>query len=184
MVMHRIALVVGLLLVGGATLAASENKSDSKKHEKGFVLHLGGSRLGVQVLEISKEVREMLGAPADAGVLVNKVESDSAALEAGVKAGDVIVEIEGQKVADSRDIRESLADKDTGEKANLVVIREKSRKALTATVKKQSGLMGMHFPDDRFWTDEFGPGMRKQLESLQQRVAELEKKLQNLSPRQ
>ena len=181
--MQRIAVGVGLLLLAGAVQASSDDKPESRRHDKHFVVHLGGSRLGVQALEISKEVREMLGAPADAGVLVNKVEPDSAASEAGVKPGDVIVEIEGQKVADTRDIRESLAKKEAGQKASLVVIREKDRKTLTVTVKEPPGI-AMRFPDDHFWTDEFGSGVRKQLEKLQERVAELEKKLQNLAPRQ
>jgi len=181
--MRRIAVGIGLLLLAGAAAAASESKPEAKRHERGWVFRFGGSRLGVQALEISKEVREMLGAPGDAGVLVNKVESDSAASEAGVKPGDVIVEIEGQKVADTRDIRESLAKKDAGQKATVVVIRDKGRKSLTATVKEQSGVLGMHFPDDRFWSDEFAPGVRKQLEKLQDRVAELEKKIQDLAPR-
>jgi len=183
MEMQRPAVLFGLLLIGGAALAASDGKSESKKHEKRWVFHLGGTRLGIQALEISQEVRQMLGAPADAGVLVNKVEADGAASEAGVKPGDVIVEIEGQKVADIRDIRESLAEKEAGQKANLVVIRDKGRKTLTATVKERPGL-AMHFPDDHFWTEELGPGVRKQLEKLQERMAELEKKVQNLAPRQ
>ena len=173
--MQRIALGMGLLLLAGTARAASP--------EKGWVVRFGGGRLGVQALEISKEVREMLGAPPDSGVLVNKVEPDSAASEAGVKAGDVIVEIEGDKVTDTREIKESLSKKEAGQKANVVVIRDKSRKTLTATVKESSGMIGMRFPDDRFWIDEFGPGVHKQLEKLQQRVAELEKKVQDLVPR-
>jgi len=180
--MQRIALGIGLLLLAGTTRAASDDKSEPKKHEKGWVIRFGGSHLGVQALEISKEVREMLGAPADSGVLVNKVEPDSAASEAGVKAGDVIVEIEGAKVAETGDIRESLAKKEAGQKANVVVIRDKSRKTLTATVKERSGMLGMRFPEDGFWMDEFGHGVHKQLEKLQERVAELEKKVKDLAP--
>ncbi len=183
--MQRTALApIGLILLCGVASAAPQDKSESRKHEKHLLLHWGGGRLGVQALEISKEVREMLGAPADAGVLVNRVEPESAALEAGIKPGDVIVEIDGQKVAEVTDIRESLADKEAGQKAGVTVIRGKSRQALTATIKDSSPAMArIRFPDDRFSNEEFGPGLRKQLEKLQERVAELEKKLQNLDPR-
>ena len=183
--MQRTALApIGLILLCGVASAAPQDKSEPRKHEKHLLWHWGGGRLGVQALEISKEVREMLGAPADAGVLVNRVEPESAALEAGIKPGDVIVEVDGQKVAEVGDIRESLADKEAGQKAGVTVIRGKSRQTLTATIKDSIPAMGrIRFPDNRFWTEEFGPGLRKQLEKLQERVAELEKKLQNLDPR-
>jgi C-terminal processing protease CtpA/Prc len=183
--MQRIALApIGLILVCGVASAAPQDKSESRKHEKHLLFPWGGGRLGVQALEISKEVRETLGAPGDMGVLVNRVEPESAALEAGIQPGDVIVEIDGQKVAEVGDIRESLADKQAGQKADVTVIRGKSRQTLVATIKDSSSAMArIRFPDDRFWTDEFGPGLRKQLDKLQERVAELEKKLQNLNPR-
>ncbi len=183
--MQRAALApIGLILLCEVASAAPQDKSESRKHEMHLLLPWGGGRLGVQALEISKEVREVLGAPADAGVLVNRVEPESAALEAGIKPGDVIVEIDGQKVAEVADIRESLADKQAGQKANVTVIRGKSRQTLAATVKDSGHAMGrIRFPDDRFWNEEFGPGLRKQLDKLQERVAELEKKLQNLDPR-
>jgi C-terminal processing protease CtpA/Prc len=175
---------IGLILLCGVASAAPQDKSESRKHHKHLFLNWTGGRLGVQALEISKEVREMLGAPADAGVLVNRVEPDSVALEAGIKPGDVIVEIDGQKVEEVGDIRESLAEKEAGQKAAVTVIRGKSRQTLTATVKDKMPAMGrIRLPDDRFWTEEFGPGLRKQLKKLQERVAELEKKLQNFDPR-
>jgi membrane-associated protease RseP (regulator of RpoE activity) len=174
---------IGLLLLCGLASAAPEDKPDSHHHEKHLLLHWGGGRLGVDALEISKEVREILGAPADAGVLVNRVEPKSTALEAGIKPGDVIVEIDGEKVTEVGDIRESLADKGTGDKATVTVIRGKNRQTLTATIKeKMPSMARIRFPDDRFWTEEFGPGLRKQLEKLQERVADLEKKLQNFNP--
>jgi C-terminal processing protease CtpA/Prc len=179
--MQRTALApIGLILLCGVASAATQDKSESRKHEKHLFMHWGGGRLGVQALEISKEVRETLGAPAEAGVLVNRVEPESAALEAGIKPGDVIVEIDGQKVAEVGDIRELLADKEAGQKAGVTVIRGKSRQSLTATIKENPAMTRIRLPDDRFWTEEFGPGLRKQLEKLQERVAELEKKLQNL----
>jgi serine protease Do len=183
--MQRTALApIGLILMCGVASAAPQEKSESHKHTKHMLFPWGGGRLGVEALEISKEVRETLGAPADAGVLVNRVEPESTALEAGVKPGDVIVEIDGQKVTEVGDIRHSLADKEAGQKAELTVIRGKSRQTLAATIKDSGSAMArIRFPDDHFWTEEFGHGLRKQLDKLQERVAELEKKLQNLDPR-
>src|SRR6266852_7898735 len=108
----KIPLIVSSLFLLLSGLAPAADK-DGKR----FMIRLGGGRLGVEAIQLSKEVRQMLGAPEDAGVLVNRVDSDSAAAEAGVKAGDVIVEGEGQKVKDVSTIRTALADKEAGQTA-------------------------------------------------------------------
>ena len=51
--------------------------------------------LGVTASELTPELRRFFGAPADAGVVVETVAKESAAERAGVRVGDVIVEIKG-----------------------------------------------------------------------------------------
>jgi S1-C subfamily serine protease len=176
---------VSLVLFSGLSFA-SPDKGDSdsghKKHEFGF--HWNKGRLGVEALNISTPVRQALGAPADVGVLVNEVESNSAAAEAGVKAGDVIVAIDGHPVAAVRDIRRLLSRKDVGQKAEVEVIRQKSRQTVTATLKEVQPMLGFDhlLGEDGSFLEGFGPKLRKDLEKLQERVAELEKKLQSAMP--
>ncbi len=176
---------MSVVLFSGLSFA-SPDKEDSdtgyKKHE--FVFHRSKGRLGVEALNISTAVRQALGAPADAGVLINEVEANSAAAEAGVKAGDVIVAIDGHPVAALRDIRRLLAGKNVGQKAEVAVIRQKSRQTMTATIKEAQPIFAFdHFPgEDGNFLEGFAPGLRRDLEKLQDRVAELEKKLQNAMP--
>jgi|ERR1700687_5433086 len=176
---------MSLVLFSGVSFASSDkDDSDSghKKHQ--FVFHWGKGRLGVEGLNISPAVRQALGAPADVGVLVNEVEPNSAAAEAGVKAGDVVVAIDGHPVAALRDIRRLLSGKDVGQKAEVAVIRQKSRQTMTATIKEGQPMSALdHFPgDDGIFLDGFSPTLRKDLEKLQDRVAEIEKKLQSAMP--
>lgn len=60
---------------------------------------LGGSGwLGVSIDEVSADKAKELKLPAARGVLIDEVDEDSPAAKAGLKAGDVITEFDGQRV--------------------------------------------------------------------------------------
>jgi serine protease Do len=80
-------------------------------------------RLGVQVQELSDQLATYFGAKS--GVLVADVDEDSPAAKAGVKAGDVITEVNGRTVSDAADLRQEVARVDDGKTADLTVIRDK-----------------------------------------------------------
>ena len=103
---------------------------------KGLALafNAGRGRLGVQLQELTPEIAPFFGAPSDKGVLVWKVMEDSPAEKAGIKAGDVIVEIEGKKVADTEDLHDALSDSDSGDKVAVTLLRRGQSQSLTATL--------------------------------------------------
>jgi membrane-associated protease RseP (regulator of RpoE activity) len=61
--------------------------------------------LGVQLVELTPELREHYGATAEHGVLVGKVEPGSPAEAAGLRVGDVIVALDGESIDGSWDVR-------------------------------------------------------------------------------
>jgi S1-C subfamily serine protease len=89
-------------------------------------------RLGVQVQSLTRDLEEYFGA-TNGGALVSGVTPDSAASKAGIKAGDVIVSINGRGVRDSDDLISEL-DNITGE-ATIVVLRDKKEMTLKATIE-------------------------------------------------
>jgi C-terminal processing protease CtpA/Prc len=91
-----------------------------------FSFFAGRPTLGVQLVETTPELREHLGGSEEAGVLVSKVLSGTPAREAGIEVGDLIVEIDGEPVSRSSDIRRRLHGKQ-GASVNVVVIREGAR---------------------------------------------------------
>jgi C-terminal processing protease CtpA/Prc len=91
-----------------------------------------GARLGVMVMSLTPDLRTYFGAPTGKGVLVAKVEPNSAAAKAGIKVGDVIVEVKGESVDDASDVISALADSKQGDKAHVEVIRDKKRVGLDA----------------------------------------------------
>jgi serine protease Do len=93
----------------------------------------GRGRLGVTVQSLTDELEEFFGAK-NGGALVSSVSRDSAAAKAGIKAGDVIVSINGNAVSDSGDLMNALEDI-TGE-ATIVVLRDKKEMTLKATIDR------------------------------------------------
>jgi membrane-associated protease RseP (regulator of RpoE activity) len=81
--------------------------------------------LGVQLVEVTSELREHLGAGEDAGVLVSKVLDGTPAEKAGILVGDLIVTVEGEEISNSVELRRALHGK-TGETFEIEVIRDRT----------------------------------------------------------
>lgn len=90
-------------------------------------------RLGVQIESLSPQLAEYFGVK-DGGVLVSGITKDSAAEKAGLKAGDVITSIDGDRVRDYDDLRNRLRDK-TGE-LTIGIVRDKKESTLKATIEE------------------------------------------------
>lgn len=99
-----------------------------------WMFRFGGKpKLGVELVQTTPELREFFGADRDAGVLVGRVMKGSAAEKAGIRVGDLIVAVDGEKVRDASEIVEALEDKD-GKRVELVVIRERRTIKLEADI--------------------------------------------------
>jgi membrane-associated protease RseP (regulator of RpoE activity) len=92
------------------------------------------ARLGTQVSTMTSALRTFFGAPEDAGLLVQHVEPGSAAEAAKVQVGDVLLEVDGQRIVHAADVRDALADRRKGDVVDVVVVRGKQRKTLKATL--------------------------------------------------
>lgn len=98
----------------------------------------GRGRLGVTVQSLTPELEEYFGAK-NGGVLVSSVTQDSAAAQAGLKAGDVITSINGRSVTGSGDLMRELGDL-TGE-ITIGILRDRKEMTLKAVLKTGSGVL-------------------------------------------
>ncbi|HEY4676737.1 MAG TPA: PDZ domain-containing protein [Candidatus Angelobacter sp.] len=99
-----------------------------------FQIQTYSSVLGVQTESLTRQLGDYFGVKDGEGVLVRSVEKNSAAEKAGLKAGDVIVKADNEKLTDRSDLSHILRSHRTGGKMTLVVMRDKHEQTLTVTL--------------------------------------------------
>lgn len=90
--------------------------------------------LGVNIQNLTDETAKALDLTDTAGVLVSNVRPGSAGEKAGLKRGDIITAINGEKMADSNVLRNKIAGTLPGTEVKLTVLRDGSSQELTATL--------------------------------------------------
>jgi len=95
------------------------------------VLAGGRPRLGIDAEDLSGQFGAYFGAPDGEGVLVRAVNAGSPAEKAGVKSGDVITSLNGERIRSLGDLRERLAGKREEKTVKLGVLRNKSEVSIT-----------------------------------------------------
>jgi serine protease Do len=100
----------------------------------GNMLFGGGQpRLGIDAEDLSGQLGAFFGAPDGEGILVRDVNSGSPAEKAGVKAGDVITSLNGERIRTVGELREKLSAKrdEKDRTVKLGVLRNKSEISLS-----------------------------------------------------
>jgi serine protease Do/serine protease DegQ len=123
--------------------------------------------LGIMVRDLTPDVADAMGISARHGALVSQVLKHSAAERAGLKAGDVIVSMDGQAIHDGADLRNKVGLADVGQSVRLDVLRDGSSlvKAVTLTSKSVGRLDGATV-DQRLSGATFGSTQRDQAEGV------------------
>ncbi|MEP6922125.1 MAG: PDZ domain-containing protein [bacterium] len=102
----------------------------------GFMLAFGNNRrIGVSTTTLTKQLADYFGVADGKGVLVTAVTEDGAAAKAGVKAGDVITSLDGEKIEDAGDLARAINKKKEGD-VTLTIVRNKNQKTITLTPKQ------------------------------------------------
>ncbi len=159
--------------------------------------------IGVQLLDLTPELRQHFGVSRDAGVMVARVDPDSAAAKAGVAVGDIITSADGDRIGSPGELARSVRRKKAGDTLRLDLSRDRGTRHVTVTVEERRG------PDveigelgDLGRLRELGPEIRervlrgwedsrpmfernreqleRKLDRMQKRLDELERKLSRL----
>src|SRR5258707_7874324 len=106
----------------------------------GNMLFGDGPRLGIDAEDLSGQLGAFFGAPDGEGILVREVNSGSPAEKAGVKAGDVITSLNGERIRSVGELREKLSGKrdEKDRTVKLGVLRNKSSLTLTVELPEQA----------------------------------------------
>src|SRR5262249_7405455 len=81
--------------------------------------------LGIQVDNLNQQLGDYFGVKNGEGVLVKSVEKGSVAEKGGMKAGDVIIRAENEKVTDRSDLRRIVRSHRDGGKFTVGIVRDK-----------------------------------------------------------
>jgi serine protease Do len=92
------------------------------------------SRLGVEVQTLDQSLANSFKLTSPNGALVAKVVPDSAAAEAGIKVGDVILKFNGASIVDAGSLSQRVGVATPGEKATIEIWRDGKTLDLTATI--------------------------------------------------
>lgn len=91
-------------------------------------------RLGVSVQSLDQALADSFGLDRPRGALVGAVEPGLAADRAGIKAGDIILSINGSTVTDSAMLSRVIAEQKPGEDVKLELLREGKQKQLSVAL--------------------------------------------------
>ncbi len=96
--------------------------------------HVTRGWLGVQIQPVTADVADALGLKQAGGALVSEPQAGSPAVKAGVKAGDVIVSVDGATIKDSRELAQKIGTMSPGSTIKLGLIRDGNQQTIDVTL--------------------------------------------------
>lgn len=94
--------------------------------------------LGVSIQDLTPELADYYGLKDSKGALVGEVFEGDPADKAGIKAKDVIIEVDGKKVEDSRDLSRTVAEVPVGKKVTIKVLRQGKERTFHVKIVKRT----------------------------------------------
>jgi len=161
--------------------AASAEASPS-----GFSVRPLSVELGVRVTDTTEQLRKSLGVEADHGVLVMEVQSHGPAERAGLRAGDVLTQVAGERIASANDVLDALENRHAGETVRVEYVRGGTPATASVTLARAEPprmrvgqwsfpIPGGYSPDDaERELGRFRERVERQLRDLDERLRHLE----------
>jgi serine protease Do len=116
--------------------------------------------LGVQVQPLTRDIADGLGLKEDKGALVGSAQADTPAAKAGLKAGDVITAVNGEPVANARELTRKVGGLRPGSKAEVRYLRDGREQTATVELATLPGEKSAKVERD---TDRANPRLGLQL---------------------
>ncbi|WBU58148.1 DegQ family serine endoprotease [Paracoccus sediminicola] len=92
--------------------------------------------LGVKIQGMTPDIAESLGLESERGAMVADV-FDGPASEAGIRSGDVILEFDGNRIEDDRDLVARVAQAPVGEDVDVTILRNGEEEQLSVTLGRR-----------------------------------------------
>ena len=128
--------VLALCSAGAIGVAAASQGhvfqwSGDDEPQRTYRIATESGRIGASVGDVTPEDVQAKKLPSEAGAIVRDVEDDMPAADAGLKAGDVILEYDGEKIRSARQLTRLVQETPAGRKVATVVTRDGNRMTFT-----------------------------------------------------
>ena len=90
--------------------------------------------LGIEIQPVTQDIADSLGLKTASGALIAKQNKDAPAAQAGAKIGDVITAVNGQPVADPRELARRVAEIGPKKSAELTIWRNGAQQTISVTL--------------------------------------------------
>jgi serine protease Do len=130
--------------------------------------------MGIAIEDVTPENAKFFDVNNASGALVSQVEDGSPAAKAGLKVGDVITELDGEKVNDSSELQMQVSEKEPGTTIQLGILRNGKSMTIPVTLEslgnreKSASEVGEHGQGKMRWglaLDDLSPEIRQQLQA-------------------
>jgi membrane-associated protease RseP (regulator of RpoE activity) len=122
-----------------------------------------GGFLGVQIQDLSEQLSDYFKVKNSNGVLVSEVVDDSPAEKAGLKAGDIIVKIDGADIKNAGDLTMTIRQYEPKTEVSVSVVRNGKKKQLKATLGESEKGFAFKFGDLKELSHRGPQGRQKML---------------------
>ncbi|MFN3349623.1 Do family serine endopeptidase [Pseudorhodoplanes sp.] len=136
--------------------AATVDSVVTQLREKGSVTR---GWIGVQIQPITQDIADGMGLKSTDGALVAEPAPNSPAVKAGIKSGDVIVAVNGERIANARELSRRIGQMAPGNDVRLTILQRGSEK----TVNVKLGELPAPTELSRRGGDERGGPAREEL---------------------
>src|SRR5918996_512335 len=130
------AIVRGGSGIGFAIPASMAKRVSAQLLETGKVTR---GWLGVVLQPLTPDLAASFGAQAKKGVLVSEVTPESPAAKAGLRSGDIVLEVDGRIVDSPGDVARAVGLADPGRKTKLTLWRDKARRTVDVVLGEAPG---------------------------------------------
>jgi hypothetical protein len=135
------------------------------------------SLLGVVVDNLNEQLGDFFGVEDGEGVLVRSVMKGSRAEDAGIKAGDVIIEIDDVAISDSSDLRMALRER-RGESLEVTVVRDRRQQRLSVAAPEKDE-RGESESGEYIWYGDEGVSQRAAFEEAKRATLEVHRAMRD-----
>ena len=119
--------------------------------ERGVFAIMGGGRLGVGIQSMGEQLGEYFGLSGRTGVLITSVTDDSPAAKAGLKAGDVILSLDGDAIDGTGELARTIREADEGP-MRIGILRDRQERTITVELPEAPDFEWSEAPGGTVWS--------------------------------